>query len=361
MASGNAIISVKELPVLGEKQYAKVSKQNVLGWIEEIQQIRRAHPDLDTKLCLLTQAVRPGILKMLRLTLAKTGDTFIVESYPASISTTDQRTPAIQARQAFHEKWLDTLRKFCSVDDQTAIILRIQAVKLAATGYNGRITLDDVMTWAGALSKLFEEEKEAIAKVNNKETMNAVRRGMPIEMRQVVDNSKPTDPDHKDTWETIVARTAGIVRDYEELLPAMTAVEGRSLKESKFNGNNDNGRENRFDRKDKGGGRGKGKGKGKNHEDRRDQRGGRGGSSWQNATTKRTRSNGGDSADHSKERDDKLAKIQCFTCGKYGHYSDKCPEADSTAAGDSPATGFKTKSPQSKGKGKGKGGKGKKA
>ena len=91
--------------------------------------------------------------------------------------------------------------------------------------------------------------------------MNAVRRGMPIEMRQVVDNSKPTDPDHKDTWETIVARTAGIVRDYEELLPAMTAVEGRSLKESKFNGNNDNGRENRFDRKDKGGGRGKGKGK----------------------------------------------------------------------------------------------------
>ena len=28
-ASGNAIISAKELPVLGEKQYAKVSKQSV--------------------------------------------------------------------------------------------------------------------------------------------------------------------------------------------------------------------------------------------------------------------------------------------------------------------------------------------
>lgn len=360
MASGNAIISVKELPVLGEKQYAKVSKQNVLGWIEEIQQIRRAHPDLDMKLCVLTQAVRPGILKMLRLTLAKTEGTFVEEEYPANISTSDQRAPAVQARQAFHEKWLDNLRKFCSVDDQTAIILRVQAVKLSATGYNGRITMDDVMTWAGALSKLFEEEADAIAKVNSKEMVNAVRRGMPIEMRQVVDNSKPTDPEHKDNWESIVARTAGIVREYEELLPAMTAVEGRSFKETKYSGVNDGNRENRFDRKGKGAGRGKGKGKGKNHEDRRNQRGGgRGSYNWQSTSTKRKQDD--EQKDESKEREEKLAKIQCFTCGKFGHYSDKCPEADSTSAGETPAAGFRSKSPAKKGKGKGKGKGGKKA
>ena len=60
-----------------------------------------------------------------------------------------------------------------------------------------------------------------------------------------------------------------------------------------------------------------------------------------------------------QDRDEKLAKIQCFKCGKMGHYADKCPESDSTAAGDAPAAGFKQAS-FAKGKGKGKGrGKGK--
>jgi len=94
--------------------------------------------------------------------------------------------------------------------------------------------------------------------------------------------------------------------------------------------------------------------------DRRNQRGGgRGGYTWQNTSTKRKQDD--EQKDESKEREEKLAKIQCFTCGKFGHYADKCPEADSTSAGESPAAGFRSKSPAKKGKGKGKGKGGKKA
>ena len=71
--SANTVISVKEIPILGEKKYENVSKATIIKWIEEMNQIRRAHPEIDTKLCILTQAVRPGVLKMMRLTLVKAG------------------------------------------------------------------------------------------------------------------------------------------------------------------------------------------------------------------------------------------------------------------------------------------------
>ena len=54
--------------------------------------------------------------------------------------------------------------------------------------------------------------------------------------------------------------------------------------------------------------------------------------------------------------EEKLTKIRCrcFKCGKMGHYADKCPESDSTAAGEAPTSAFKASSGPKKGKGKGK-------
>ena len=226
--SANTVISVKEIPILGEKKYENVSKATIIKWIEEMNQIRRAHPEIDTKLCILTQAVRPGVLKMMRLTLVKAGEEFVELKYPDNLPTTSTTAPAIAARQAFHDKWLDALRRLCSVEDQTAIIVKIQNVKLTPTSNGGRLTLDNVMQWATNLSKLFEDEAQAVKKVNSKEILGAVRRGMPIEMRQVVENSKPADPDHRDTWENLVERTSEIVRAYDALLPARRAIEGNN-------------------------------------------------------------------------------------------------------------------------------------
>ena len=191
--SANTVISVKEIPVLGEKRFEHVSKATIIRWIEELNQIRRAHPDIDTKLCILTQAVCPGVLKMMRLTLVKAADNFVEITYPANVSTTSITAAAIAARQAFHDKWLDALRKLCSVEDQTAIIVKIQNVKLSPWTNGGRLTLENVMYWATNLAKLFEDEAQAIEKVNGKEVLSAVKRGMPIEVRQVVENSKPAD------------------------------------------------------------------------------------------------------------------------------------------------------------------------
>ena len=189
--SANTVISVKEIPVLGEKRFEHVSKATIIRWIEELNQIRRAHPDIDTKLCILTQAVRPGVLKMMRLTLVKAADNFVEITYPANVSTTSITAAAIAARQAFHDKWLDALRKLCSVEDQTAIIVKIQNVKLSPWTNGGRLTLENVMYWASNLAKLFEDEAQAIEKVNGKEVLSAVKRGMPIEVRQVVETQNP--------------------------------------------------------------------------------------------------------------------------------------------------------------------------
>ena len=326
--SANTVISVKEIPVLGEKRFEHVSKATIIRWIEELNQIRRAHPDIDTKLCILTQAVRPGVLKMMRLTLVKAADNFVEITYPANVSTTSITAAAIAARQAFHDKWLDALRKLCSVEDQTAIIVKIQNVKLSPWTNGGRLTLENVMYWASNLAKLFEDEAQAIEKVNGKEVLSAVKRGMPIEVRQVVENSKPADLAHRDTWESLVERTAEIVRAYDALVPAMRAIEGkkdfRDTSRSRQNQNQNQRPGGKGDSRGKGKGKGDGKGKKRPAEEETEQ-----------------------------DRDEKLAKIQCFKCGKMGHYADKCPESDSTAAGDAPASGFKQAS-YAKGKGKGK-------
>ena len=58
--SANTVISVKEIPVLGEKKYENVSKTTIIRWIEEMKQIRRAHPEIDTKLCILHDAGDPS-------------------------------------------------------------------------------------------------------------------------------------------------------------------------------------------------------------------------------------------------------------------------------------------------------------
>ena len=52
-------------------------------------------------------------------------------------------------------------------------IVRIQNVKLTPSTNGSRLTLDNVMHWVANLLKLFEDQAQAIKKVNGKEILSA--------------------------------------------------------------------------------------------------------------------------------------------------------------------------------------------
>ena len=211
------------VPRLGDGEYKTVSVENILKWHAKLQEVRRSTPKLDAELLILQHAMSGEVLDTLSITFEGFPETV----YPADLNLTSETPVNVRRRRDWHDLWMRNVLNVVASDKTSALIKAIREVKLKSTGPSGGTRLADVMEFTRRISEIFTRDPDAEDRANAKEIYQAVRSGiLPVQLRNVVDSKKPTDPDVKDTWRAMVSRLSQTVKTVEDNLAEISAVEG---------------------------------------------------------------------------------------------------------------------------------------
>ena len=217
------------IPRLGSGEYKTLDVESILKWHAALTELCRGTPKVEAELQILHHAVSGEVLRALPLTFAE----FPVVEYPADLNLNGTTPYYVTRRKEWHDTWMAAVLTAVGCDKSSVLIKSLRAVKLKSSGPEGRTTLTDVAEFITKITTIFTHDPTAEERANPKEIYQAVRAGIPLHLRTCVDSKKPTDPDFRDTWETMVRRLSATVKHYEDNEADMRAVEGAKKKAAK--------------------------------------------------------------------------------------------------------------------------------